>query len=341
MKFQRVPLAEARGHILGHNVSRDGRRVLRKGRRLGEAELLELSSLGLDGVYVAQLDPSDVDEDQSAERIADVLAATGNLVAHKASGGRVSLRAPGQGVVSIRRELLLELNLIPGVTLATLPEHSVVVVGQTLATLKVIPFALVEASVVAAERLAAQGLLCFQSFARQRVRILVSGAEGRRERLLGAYRDPLLRRLEALGVTDVGVEYVSLGGEPERTLAAALGQHLDVGVELIIMVGETATMDAEDLTPRAIRQAHGTVEVVGAPVFPGNLLLLGYSGRSAILGAPGCVRSRARNVVDLILPRLLLGERLGARHIAELGLGGLLGGSEHGEGGDTAGREHE
>jgi molybdopterin biosynthesis enzyme len=195
--------------------------------------------------------------------------------------------------------------------------------------------------VVAAERLAAQGLLCFQSFARQRVRILVSGAEGRRERLLGAYRDPLLRRLEALGVTDVGVEYVSLGGEPERTLAAALGQHLDVGVELIIMVGETATMDAEDLTPRAIRQAHGTVEVVGAPVFPGNLLLLGYSGRSAILGAPGCVRSRARNVVDLILPRLLLGERLGARHIAELGLGGLLGGSEHGEGGDTAGREHE
>jgi hypothetical protein len=69
------------------------------------------------------------------------------------------------------------------------------------------------------------------------------------------------------------------------------------------------------------------VRVVGAPVFPGNLLLLGYRGAAAILGAPGCVRSRARNVVDLLLPRLLVGERLGAREVAELGHAGLLAGA--------------
>jgi molybdenum cofactor cytidylyltransferase len=99
------------------------------------------------------------------------------------------------------------------------------------------------------------------------------------------------------------------------------------GVQLLLVVGETATMDADDLIPRAIRDAGGEVRAVGAPVFPGNLLLLGYRGAVSILGAPGCARSRAQNVVDLLLPRLLSGERPGQREIAELGLGGLLQGS--------------
>jgi len=40
--------------------------------------------------------------------------------------------------------------------------------------------------------------------------------------------------------------------------------------------------------------------------------------------APGCARGLKRNVVDLVLPRLLLGDRLERRDIAALGLGGFL-----------------
>jgi molybdenum cofactor cytidylyltransferase len=65
--------------------------------------------------------------------------------------------------------------------------------------------------------------------------------------------------------------------------------------------------------------------------------LIAHRGASAILGAPGCVRSRASNVVDLVLPRLLLGDRLGQRDIAELGLGGLL----HDARGDVEGAERD
>ena len=49
MKFRRVPLAEAAGHILGHNVSCEGRRVLKKGRRLSAPELADLRNARLDG----------------------------------------------------------------------------------------------------------------------------------------------------------------------------------------------------------------------------------------------------------------------------------------------------
>jgi molybdenum cofactor cytidylyltransferase len=66
------------------------------------------------------------------------------------------------------------------------------------------------------------------------------------------------------------------------------------------------------------------VECVGAPVDPGNLLMLAYLGDVPILGAPGCARSRKVNIVDWVLPRLLVGDRLTRADIVSLGHGGLL-----------------
>jgi hypothetical protein len=324
MKFRRVPLAEAEGHILGHNVSCEGRRVLKKGRRLSAPELAELRKAGLDSVYVAELEPDDVGEDEAARRIGTALARSSGLDLQLAYGGRASLSAPTLGVPSIRPELLLELNGIEGVTLATPPNHEVLAAKRPAGTLKIIPFALAEARLSAALRVIEQGVLQFRALTPRRVHILVSGSAGRRERLIESYRRPLELRLLELGAHDVQLSYLTLEREPEQAMASAIAAQAAAGVELLLVVGETATMDEDDLIPQAIRQAGGVVDVVGAPVFPGNLLLLGRHGAMAILGAPGCARSRAQNVVDLLLPRLLTGERPGQREIAELGLGGLL-----------------
>ena len=332
MKFERVPIGAAEGHILGHNVSYQGRRMLKKGRRLGARELGVLAEAGSEHVYVAMLGPDDVAEDAAALRIGRALASASGALLKPAYGGRASLVAPGHGVLAVAREALLELNLLDGVTLATLPSGRAVVPSQALGTLKVIPFALPEATVAAAEVIARRQPIAFRPLAPRRVAILVSGAASRREKLFEPFRLSLAERLSGLGQSAVDGVYVELGADPESELALAIAAKLDSGVELLIVVGETATMDADDLAPRAIARAGGSVDVVGAPVFPGNLLLLGHRRSALILGAPGCVRSRARNVVDLILPRLLLGERLSRHDVAELGHGGLL---DEGGGGDT------
>ena len=56
----------------------------------------------------------------------------------------------------------------------------------------------------------------------------------------------------------------------------------------------------------------------------GTLLALAYFPGTPVMCAPGCARGLKRNVVDLVLPRLLLGDRLERRDIAALGLGGFL-----------------
>ena len=95
-------------------------------------------------------------------------------------------------------------------------------------------------------------------------------------------------------------------------------------VDLLIVAGQTSIMDEDDITPRGLEAAGATLELHGAPVEPGNLLALAYFPRTPVMCAPGCARSVSHNVVDMVLPRLLTGERLGRAEIAELGVGGLL-----------------
>ena len=122
-----------------------------------------------------------------------------------------------------------------------------------------------------------------------------------------------------------GTDFVALDDEEdEAALADMLGQQLASGIRLILLAGETAIMDAHDILPRAVERAGGHVESVGAPVDPGNLLMLAYLNDVPVVGAPGCARSKKINIVDWILPRLLAGDRLTRRDIIELGHGGLL-----------------
>jgi molybdopterin biosynthesis enzyme len=83
-------------------------------------------------------------------------------------------------------------------------------------------------------------------------------------------------------------------------------------------------MNEEDSTLRALRQAGAELTLSGAPVEPGNLLALAYLPDAPVLCAPGCARGLRRNVMDVVLPRLLLGDRLDRREVAALGLGGFL-----------------
>ncbi|NJN43685.1 MAG: hypothetical protein HC806_02410 [Anaerolineae bacterium] len=103
-----------------------------------------------------------------------------------------------------------------------------------------------------------------------------------------------------------------------------LCEHYHAGAKLILLAGETAIMDRQDIVPRALEKAGGTVEVVGVPVDPGNLLMLGYLHGIPVLGAPGCARSTKTNVIDWVLPRLLAGDRLVRSDFISLGHGGLL-----------------
>jgi molybdenum cofactor cytidylyltransferase len=327
MKFGPVPLDHAAGKILGHNIAGpDGKRLLRKGRPLKPEDIAALRVIGRTSVYVAELATDDVDEDAAARRVAEAVKGAG-LRLPGAASGRANLLATALGVLRVDADRLARLNDLEGITLATLASHSPVRPRQIVGTVKIIPFAVPEAEVRAAEAIASEDglrLIRVDALASQPVSLVFSGSVSIQEKLADDFA-PLVERVEALGSRITSQDYVPLEDESgEAALAETLSRCCAAGARLIVLAGETAIMDRHDIVPRAVERAGGRVETLGAPVDPGNLLMIAYLGDVPLLGAPGCARSRKVNIVDWVLPRLLAGDRLTRRDILTLGHGGLL-----------------
>jgi molybdenum cofactor cytidylyltransferase len=197
--------------------------------------------------------------------------------------------------------------------------------NHMVATVKILPYAISESVVQSAEQIATENgpIIQVDALRPRTVALILSGSPTARERILKGFDPPLRGRLETLGAAVESVDYVPLEDEQgEVELAALLRQR--TSADLIVLAGETAVMDENDIAPRAIRRAGGEVIAFGAPVDPGNLLLLAEVNGVPVLGAPGCARSPKVNIVDWVLPRLLVGDKLTHEDIFSLGHGGLL-----------------
>lgn len=326
MKFKAVPLSEAKGKILGHNIAGpDGRRLLRKGKPLTAEDLENLSALGRASVYVAELQPDDVDENTAARRVAQAVCGPGLHISGVASG-RANLLADEMGILRIDVERLSGINELDGITLATVVSHFPVHAKQIVATIKIIPYAVPESIVSEVENISDgnKPVVRVDALPYRSVGLILSGSTSLSARLVQDF-SPLRERIDRLGSFVARTDFVALDDESdEATLAEMLKQQIDSGIQMIVLAGETAIMDSHDIVPRAVVRAGGHIESVGAPVDPGNLLMLAYINDVPVVGAPGCARSRKVNVVDWILPRLLAGDRLKRKDIVGLGHGGLL-----------------
>lgn len=327
MKFGPVALDQAEGKILGHNVTGpDGRRLFRKGKSLTAEDVEQLKQLGRRTVYVAELEADDVDENEAAERIGRALQGR-ELRLSGPSTGRTNLYATALGIIRVDVDRLLELNRCPGLTFATLRNNTVVVEGKMVGTLKVLPYAIPKATVAEAVRISCEPeqLLHIDPLPKRKVALILSGSPSSRERVVRSFESALGQRLSALGSELAAVDFVPLDEEEdERTLSDCIRGEVAQGAELIILAGETAIMDRYDIAPRAVERAGGEVTIFGAPVDPGNLLMLAYVDSVPVLGAPGCARSPKDNIVDLVLPRLLAGDHLQHHDIVSFAHGGLL-----------------
>lgn len=328
MRLVTVALEEAVGHILRHNISDDhGRKAFAKGRLIKADDLPRLRDLGYSSLRVAILEDGDIHENEAAQRLAAAISGPG-VASTPAHAARSNLQALYPGPLAIDIERLYAINNLDGLTVATLRDHSCVQERQILATIKVIPFAVPKSLLEEAEKIASSGppIIQVQPLTVLEVGVLLVASARARQRIESVVFPAIEQRVAALQAAVVQTHVVA---PDEQAIADALNELRHAGVGLIIVAGETSIMDQDDVTPQAIRLAGGRIEHYGAPVEPGNLLLLAYFDQPGpeplpILGAPGCVRSRDTNIVDLLLPRLLAGELIRRADIVSLGHGGLL-----------------
>ena len=320
MKFGPVSPHEALGATAVHTI-RQGALVLKKGTVIGLAEVKALEAAGVAQIVVASLEPGDVPEDEAAAAIAAAVAGQGVRI-DRAFTGRANLFAEAAGILVVDKDGIDRLNRIDeAITFATLQAFKPVVPGEMIATVKIIPFAVGDASRTAALAVAKPSFLRVAPYKIKKVGVISTLLPG----LAGKVVDKTLKitqqRLAPTGAAIVAERRVP---HERAALAKALEEVLNDGAELVVVFGASAIADRRDVIPAAVEAVGGRIEHFGMPVDPGNLMLIGSARGQPIIGAPGCARSPKENGFDWVLMRMLAGLPVSREDITGMGVGGLL-----------------
>jgi molybdopterin biosynthesis enzyme len=193
--------------------------------------------------------------------------------------------------------------------------------GDLLAGTKVIPLVVPESIVARAEQIAREAgwVLKVLPFKHQRVGVIITGSEVYRGRISDSFGTVLRDKVGLYGSTLLGIEYA-----PDNAAVIAEKIRILIGQEArLILVTGGMSVDPDDVTPSGIKLSGAVVEKYGAPVFPGAMFLLAYLDDIPVLGVPACGMYYKTTILDLILPRLLIGERVTSKDIVALANGGL------------------
>jgi hypothetical protein len=308
------------GAVLCHDLrSTDGALRYRKGRILRAADLPGVAALPWDEIHLVRMDAGDVHEDEAGERLARAAAGPGVRVG-SASAGHWPLQAEWRGIADVATAPLDLVNGVEGLCVYTLFAGHVVDVGEVVARAKITPFVMRGSVVRDAESLAyaAGGLVSVRPFLPTRVAAVVQeplAAQG-----LERFERALCEKVRWFG-SELLTPRVA---EPDAgAIADAIDEQLALDPRLIVVAGSKA-MDELDPTFRALAELGAHRERHGVPAHPGSLFWLARLRDTAIVGMPTCGLFSQATVFDLVLPRILAGERIDAHALAALGHGGLL-----------------
>lgn len=325
-----VRTQDAVGSVLCHDMTQiipgqsKGPRF-KKGHVVAPEDVDVLLSMGKVNLYVWEVEPGMVHENDAAERLAALCCGPGCERGGAPSEGKINIKATCDGVLLVDSEHLAAVNATDEVMVATRRGNFGVRAGEALAGTRVIPL-VVREEVLAAAEAAAEGkpLLQVAPYVLCTAAVIATGSEVAAGLIEDAFTPVMVEKLAAYGIE---VTYTATPGDEMDSVVAAIAEARAAGVDLVLCTGGMS-VDPDDNTPGAIRRAGARVVTYGSPVLPGAMLLVGYfdedGGRSVpVLGVPGCAMYNKATVLDLVLPRVAAGVLLEKRDFVALGEGGF------------------
>lgn len=327
--LREVKVEDAVGMILPHDLTQilPGQfkgRLFRKGYQIQEADIPALLSIGKEHIYVMELQPGYLHEDEAALRMAEAVRGA-NVTLTEPHEGKVNLKSEIHGLAKIDKAFVDSVNAIDQVVLSTIRTNTVVKAGQSLVGTRVIPLIVEEGKVTLIEEEARKKVVAgisiveVKPFHKLRVGVITTGSEVFKGRIQDKFGPVVSEKVAALGSVVVDQRFAP---DESETIVQEIRAYLEQGIDLILVTGGMS-VDPDDRTPGAIKQAGARIVSYGTPMLPGSMLLVGYLGDTPIMGLPGCVMHDPYTSFDVLLPRICAGEEIVRADITEMGYGGL------------------
>lgn len=322
-----IRLEEAVGHKLAHDITeiRPGEfkgPAFSKGYTVCEEDLCHLRRLGKNHLYVVALDKDEIHENEAAASLAKAIAGEGIVwEKDKPQEGKINLLAGRDGMLVINTAALAAFNMIEEVMCATLHNNTLVKRGERVAATRAIPFVIKRATIERAAAIARQNgsVLGVRPLRHARVGLVITGNEVYHGLIEDHFAPVLTDKVVALGSETTALDFVP---DDAGAISRVIRSQIDQGCDLFLLSGGMS-VDPDDVTRHGIRLAGATEVHYGAAAIPGTMFLVAYLGDMPLLGVPACGLYHRVTVLDLVLPRILAGERIGKAELAILGHGGL------------------
>lgn len=319
-----VRTEDAVGMVLGHDMTEiipgEFKGVaFKKGHIIKEEDIERLLRIGKEHIYVFNLKEGEIHENEAAIRMGNMFAGSG-ISFNEPHEGKISLRPEYEGLLKINRDLLDDVNSIDGMCIATIPENIRVEKDDLLGGCRIIPLTIEKEIIDDIEKMTKGKEKLFQvkEFIPHKVALIVTGSEVYKGRIEDKFGPIIKRKVESYNSTLFNKTIVD---DSTEDIKKAIFDAKEMGAEMIIVTGGMS-VDPDDKTPGAIKSTGAHIVTYGTPVLPGAMLLLAYLDDIPVFGLPGGVLFSEITSFDLILPRVLVGEKLVKRDITKMGYGG-------------------
>jgi len=316
---------DAVGQVLCHDLTQIVRDEFkgprfRKGHIVVPEDIPVLLSMGKEHLYVWEMTPGMVHENDAAERLL-ALCGGANMTRSEIREGKIELSAACDGLFRVDSRRLIAVNSVDDIMLATRKGGTAVRRGDKLAGMRVIPLVIEEEKLRAAEA-AADGapLLQLLPWKRKTAAIVITGSEVKKGLIRDTFTPVVVDKLKAYGIETIAAV---MSGDGVENVADGIAQLREKKPDILLCTGGMS-VDPDDNTPGGIRASGAEIVAYGAPVLPGAMFLLGYfPDGTPILGLPGCVMFAGATVFDLVLPYIAADVPLTRQDIVAMGEGGL------------------
>ncbi len=320
-----IKTEDAVGHVICHDITQIIRgvtkdAVFRKGHIVTEEDIPVLLSVGKENLYVWEKKEGMLHEDEAALILKEICQGA-YMHPSGIKEGKIELIADCDGVLKVDKESLHRVNSVGEMMIATRHGNFPVKKGDKLAGMRVIPLVIHEDKMAQAKKAAGdKPLLQLLPYQHKKVGIVTTGSEVYYHRIEDTFTPVIKDKLAEYDTEVIGQEICN---DDHVMITAAIRKFLQAGVDMVVCTGGMS-VDPDDRTPLAIKNAGTHIVSYGAPVLPGAMFLLSYYDSTIpVLGLPGCVMYSKRTIFDLVLPRLMAGEILTAEDMNCLGEGGL------------------
>ena len=322
--MKKIKTTEAVGHVLQHDITEiiPGEfkgRAFKKGHIITEEDIPHLLRLGKDHIFVFELGEDKIHENEGAMILGKLGQGENISLGDEVKEGKINFNSYVDGILKVDSEKLFELNMLGEISFATLPNNIPVKKGELVGGARIIPLVIEKEKMDRAKALIKDPILNIRPYKKYKVGIITTGNEVFYGRIEDKFGPVILEKLKPYNSEIIGQ---ALCPDDKEIIKEKAREFLDKGATMIIFTGGMS-VDPDDMTPTSIIELGGELISYGAPVLPGSMFLLSYLGDIPMMGLPGCVMFAKKTVFDLVLGRVMTGERLTKADIMRYATGGL------------------